>query len=123
MFAAPPEQSLEWNDSAVEGASRFLRKLWKAVSKNILEADAKLTIPSELNQEQQNLRYKTHTTISKVSNDFGNRQTFNTAIAAIMELLNDIGKMSGKSCVAKLTVEREALEVIILLLCLATKIC
>ena len=116
MFAAPPEQSLEWNDSAVEGASRFLRKLWKAVSKNILEADAKLTIPSELNQEQQNLRYKTHTTISKVSNDFGNRQTFNTAIAAIMELLNDIGKMSEGSCVAKLAVEREALEIIILLL-------
>jgi leucyl-tRNA synthetase len=105
-----------YNDSAVEGASRFLRKLWKAVSKNILEADAKLTIPSELNQEQQNLRYKTHTTISKVSNDFGNRQTFNTAIAAIMELLNDIGKMSEGSCVAKLAVEREALEIIILLL-------
>lgn len=92
MFAAPPEQSLEWNDSAVEGASRFLRKLWKTVNKNILETDAKSTIPSELNQEQQNLRYKTHTTISKVSNDFSNRQTFNTAIAAIMELLNDIGK-------------------------------
>ena len=116
MFAAPPEQSLEWNDSAVEGASRFLRKLWKTVNKNILETDAKSTIPSELNQEQQNLRYKTHTTISKVSNDFSNRQTFNTAIAAIMELLNDIGKMPEGSCVAKLAVEREALEIIVLLL-------
>ena len=116
MFAAPPEQSLEWNDSAVEGASRFLRKLWKAVNKNILEADPKSAIPSELNQEQRNLRYKTHTTIAKVSNDFSNRQTFNTSIAAIMELLNDIGKMSEEPCIARLAVEREALETIILLL-------
>jgi len=116
MFAAPPEQSLEWNDSAVEGAYRFLRKLWKAVNLHLSEKNEKSLIPADLNTEQQDLRRKTHTTIAKVSNDFGNRQTFNTAIAAIMELLNDTGKFSNKKCAAGRAVEREALETIILLL-------
>ena len=116
MFAAPPEQSLEWNDSAVEGAYRFLHKLWKAVNLHLSSTNEKLLIPADLSTEQQDLRRKTHTTITKVSNDFGNRQTFNTAIAAIMELLNDTGKFSNKKCDAGLAVEREALETIILLL-------
>ena len=116
MFAAPPEQSLEWNDSAVEGAYRFLRKLWKAVHLHLSSKNEKLLIPADLSIEQQDLRRKTHTTIAKVSNDFGNRQTFNTAIAAIMELLNDTGKFSNKKCDAGHAVEREALETIILLL-------
>ncbi len=116
MFAAPPEQSLEWNDSAVDGAYRFLRKLWKGVRAHVLADDNGLSIPDDLNQAQQDLRYKTHATILKVSNDFDNRQTFNTAIAAIMELLNDVIKIPDDFSKGKLAVEREALEVIIMLL-------
>jgi leucyl-tRNA synthetase len=116
MFAAPPEQSLEWNDSAVEGAHRFLRKLWKAVHAHLEAGDFKPLDPTELNQQQQNLRRKTHETIAKVSDDFGRRQTFNTAIAAVMELLNEIGKSADRETSNGLAVEREALETAILVL-------
>ncbi|MEH6467678.1 MAG: class I tRNA ligase family protein, partial [Porticoccus sp.] len=115
MFAAPPEQSLEWNDSAVEGAHRFLRKLWKAVHAHLL-AEGSITLDtSGLNQQQQDLRRKTHETIAKVSDDFGRRQTFNTAIAAVMELLNEVGK-SDREKPNGLAVEREALETAVLVL-------
>jgi leucyl-tRNA synthetase len=116
MFAAPPEQSLEWNDSAVEGAHRFLRKLWKAVHAHLEAGDFKPLDSTELNQQQQNLRRKTHETIAKVSDDFGRRQTFNTAIAAVMELLNEIGKSADRETSNGLAVEREALEAAILVL-------
>ena len=116
MFAAPPEQSLEWNDSAVEGAHRFLRKLWKAVHAHIEAGDFNPVNPTELNQQQQDLRRKTHETIAKVSDDFGRRQTFNTAIAAVMELLNDVGKSTDRETPGGLSVEREALETAILVL-------
>jgi leucyl-tRNA synthetase len=110
MFAAPPEQSLEWNDSAVEGAHRFLRKLWKTVHAH-LEAGGTVTSEfKELNQQQQDLRRKTHETIAKVTDDFGRRQTFNTAIAAVMELLNEVGKHADRDTTNGLAVEREALE-------------
>ncbi len=115
MFAAPPEQSLEWNDSAVDGAHRFLRKLWKAVHLH-LQSEGSITLDtSGLNQQQQDLRRKTHETIAKVSDDFGRRQTFNTAIAAVMELLNELGK-SDRKIPNGLAVEREALETAVLVL-------
>ncbi len=111
MFAAPPEQSLEWSDSAVEGANRFLRRLWKAVHKHVdAGAPAALNVDS-LSDADRDLRRKTHETIAKVTNDYGQRLTFNTAIAAVMELLNDIGKFDGDA-----SVEREALESCVLLL-------
>jgi leucyl-tRNA synthetase len=116
MFAAPPEQSLEWNDSAVEGAHRFLRKLWKAVHAHLEAGDFNPLDHTELNQQQQDLRRKTHETIAKVSDDFGRRQTFNTAIAAVMELLNEIGKSADRETSNGLAVEREALETAILVL-------
>ena len=115
MFAAPPEQSLEWNDSAVEGAHRFLRKLWKAVHAHLLSEGSITLDTSGLNQQQQDLRRKTHETIAKVSDDFGRRQTFNTAIAAVMELLNEVGK-SDREKPNGLAVEREALETAVLVL-------
>ncbi|MFT7300558.1 MAG: leucyl-tRNA synthetase [Porticoccus sp.] len=115
MFAAPPEQSLEWNDSAVDGAHRFLRKLWKAVHLH-LQTEGSITLDaSGLNQKQQDLRRKTHETIAKVSDDFGRRQTFNTAIAAVMELLNELGK-SDREIPNGLAVEREALKTAVLVL-------
>ena len=90
MFAAPPEQSLEWSDSGVEGAHRFIKRLWRLVH-NFGSAE-KLSLPTTLTLEQKNLRRKTHETIAKVSDDYGRRQTFNTAVAAIMELCNELGR-------------------------------
>jgi leucyl-tRNA synthetase len=116
MFAAPPEQSLEWNDSAVEGANRFLRKLWKTVHAHLEAGDATTFDPAKLNQQQQDLRRKTHETIAKVSDDFGRRQTFNTAIAAVMELLNEVTKHADRTTANNRAVEREALETAILML-------
>jgi leucyl-tRNA synthetase len=116
MFTAPPEQTLEWSDSGVEGSSRFLRRLWKTVHGHIQAGTSgELTVES-LSDQQKDLRRKTHATIAKVSDDFGRRQTFNTAIAAVMELLNDINKLADRSTPFTLAVEREALEAATLLL-------
>ena len=90
MFAAPPEQSLEWSDSGVEGANRFIRRLWRLV--HDFDTDGTESLPESLNGEQKNLRRKIHETIAKVSDDYGRRQTFNTAVAAVMELCNELGR-------------------------------
>jgi leucyl-tRNA synthetase len=87
MFTSPPEQSLEWSESSVEGASRFLNKIWKLVNKrkNLkFERDLKFT------KQELDLRRKSHSTLKKVENDYESRFSFNTAIASIMELLNFI---------------------------------
>ena len=90
MFAAPPEQSLEWSDSGVEGAHRFIKRLWRLVH----EFNGAAVTPSEpqWTDAQKLLRRKTHETISKVTDDYGRRQTFNTAIAAVMELCNELSR-------------------------------
>ena len=90
MFAAPPEQSLEWSDSGVEGAHRFIKRLWRLVH----EFNGAAETPSEpqWTDAQKLLRRKTHETISKVTDDYGRRQTFNTAIAAVMELCNELSR-------------------------------
>ena len=115
MFAAPPEQTLEWHDAGVEGASRFLRKLWKLVHTHLeTVADAGEATPEQAGSERQ-LRRKTHETIAKVSDDFGRRHTFNTAIAAIMELCNDIARIDQGSPSAHAVV-RESLQAVVLML-------
>ena len=87
MFTAPPEQSLEWSESSVEGASRFIKKVWNlVVSRNYEDINS----PDNFSKEELDLRRKTHTTLKKVTNDFETRFSFNTAIASIMELLNAI---------------------------------
>lgn len=116
MFAAPPEQSLEWTDSGVEGAFRFIKKLWKAVASHLDAGTPCELDPAKLNEQQKGLRRKTHETISKVSDDFGRRQTFNTAIAAVMELLNEITRHADRESELGLAVEREALQAATLLL-------
>ena len=115
MFAAPPEQSLEWSDSGVEGANRFIRRLWRLVSEHIARGDSGDRDWSNLNRSEKDLRRKTHETIAKVSDDYGRRQTFNTAIAAVMELCNDVGRFddTGESGPA---VVQEALDAALLLL-------
>ena len=115
MFAAPPEQTLEWSDDGVAGAHRFLRRLWLAVMAHCESEQIPQLESAILNNKQKNLRRKTHQTIEKVSDDFGRRYTFNTAIAAVMELLNDIAQLSDNEP-QTIAVRHEALTSAILLL-------
>jgi leucyl-tRNA synthetase len=115
MFAAPPEQSLEWSDSGVEGAHRFLKRLWKLVKAHVEAGDPQALITADLDDTQKAVRRKTHETIAKVDDDYSRRQTFNTAIAAVMELTNELGKLSDRSG-QNLAVEREALRAAVLML-------
>ncbi len=116
MFAAPPTQTLEWSDSGVEGASRFLRRLWKTVHGHIHAGTPSELDTNNLSKEQQDLRRKTHETIAKVSDDYSVRQQFNTAIAAVMELMNEVSRLADRSTPENLAVEREAIEAAVLLL-------
>ena len=116
MFAAPPEQSLEWAESGVEGGYRFLRRLWDTAYGHLNAGTPSTLDASKLDSNQTDLRRKTHETIAKVSDDYGRRQTFNTAIAAVMELLNEIRKLADRSAPNSLAVEREALEAAVLLM-------
>jgi len=117
MFAAPPEQSLEWSDAGVEGAYRFLKRLWQVTLQLTTQlADPlidKKPPPDETREKI--LRQHYHTTIQKVTDDIGRRQTFNTAIAAMMELLNAIQSFAPTHAAA-LNTQKEALEALILML-------
>jgi len=114
MFAAPPDQSLEWSDSAVEGANRFLKRLWKMVAGQ-LESPIPALDVAALDDRQRALRRKTHETIAKVSDDFGRRQTFNTAIAAVMELCNEVARL-GQDQPQDRALADEALRAVVLML-------
>ncbi len=115
MFAAPPEQSLEWNEAGVDGMARFLRRLWAQVQKHASEGAAPALDVAALDAGQKALRRKTHETIDKVANDYEVRRAFNTAIAAVMELLNAVGKFADASPQGR-AVRQEALEAAVLLL-------
>jgi leucyl-tRNA synthetase len=115
MFAAPPEQSLEWSDSGVEGAHRFLKRLWRMVNEHAASGDVPALDADSLHANQKALRLKTHETIAKVSDDISRRLTFNTSIAAVMELLNEVGKLGGDEP-QTLAVRQEALETAVLVL-------
>ncbi len=115
MFAAPPEQSLEWADSGVEGAHRFLRRLWTFVATHLEAGTAEAYKTGELSVELKTLRRQLHQTIEKITDDYGRRQTFNTAIAAVMELMNAYGKVDGDDAVTR-SVRQEVLENVTLLL-------
>lgn len=92
MFAAPPDQSLEWSDAGVQGSYRFLKKLWHTVMSHCetTPADLPALKLDTLTSSQSALRHDIHQTIVKVTDDFKRRQTFNTAIAAIMSLFNQL---------------------------------
>ena len=119
MFASPPEQSLEWSDAGVEGAHRFLRRLWRTVYEFVQNGGSGASKFSgsqdALSGSLKDLRFKLHSTIAKVTDDYDRRQQFNTAIAAVMELLNQYDKTdtSGEHGQA---VAREVLEAVVLLL-------
>ncbi|MBC7191304.1 leucine--tRNA ligase [Marinobacter sp.] len=115
MFAAPPEQSLEWSDSGVEGAHRFLKRLWRNVRELMTSDDIPALDEAALNTNQKDVRRKTHETIAKVSDDISRRLTFNTSIAAVMELMNELGKLADDEP-QSLAVRKEALESAVLML-------
>ena len=115
MFAAPPEQSLEWSDTGVEGAHRFLKRLWKLVHTHVAAGNTPALDVNALNDAQRDLRRKVHETIAKISDDYGRRLTINTAIAAVMELSNELQKIPERNN-QWLAIEREALQTAIVLL-------
>ena len=115
MFAAPPEQSLEWQDSGVDGASRFLKRVWKQVYTHVGQGPAPALQVDKLSEGQKSIRRKLHETIKKVSDDIGRRYTFNTAIAAVMELMNELSRFEDLSEQGR-AVMQEALDAVALLL-------
>ncbi|HET6554024.1 MAG TPA: leucine--tRNA ligase [Dyella sp.] len=145
MFAAPPEQSLEWSEAGVEGMARFLRRFWREVTTHASQPDHPMigganagrsavlppqagegaaggkgnaegvVDPAALDAGQKTLRRQVHETIQKVSDDFGRRHSFNTAIASLMELLNALNKFNDMSEQGR-AVRHEALEAMVLLL-------
>ena len=124
MFASPPDMSLEWNESGVDGMARFLRRVWAQVHKHVGAAPVaeSQAVAAQLRRgelaltpEQKAVRRKLHETIAKVSDDVGRRHAFNTAIAAVMELLNVLAKFDEASPAAN-AVRQESWETVTLLL-------
>ena len=97
MLAAPPEQTLERNEAGVDGMARFLRRLWRDIRPHASQPDHPVVEPGQLDAAQKTLRRQVHETLQKVGDDYGRRHSFNTAIAACMELLNNVGKFNDMS--------------------------
>lgn len=115
MFAAPPEQSLEWSDSGVEGANRFLKRLWKAVYDHHARGKIAPYKEGELTAQTKNLRFELHQTIQKITDDIQRRHSFNTAISSVMELMNTFAKVEGEDAIT-VSVKQEVIQNVILLL-------
>ncbi|RHW75063.1 leucine--tRNA ligase [Colwellia sp. RSH04] len=115
MFTSPPEQTLEWSDAGVEGAHRFVKRVYKLVHDFTQSGNAPELAGLTLNSTQKNLRRELHKTIAKVSDDIGRRNTFNTAIAAIMELMNHLNKATLASDEDR-AVMQEAVRAVVLML-------
>ena len=115
MFASPPEQTLEWADTGADGAFRFLNRLWKQVYKHLQHGIVEPRINNDLSTELKTIRFQLHQTIAKVDDDLGRRHTFNTAIAAVMELMNALAKVHDSDATSR-SLMQEALESIVLLL-------
>ncbi|MYB89299.1 MAG: leucine--tRNA ligase [Proteobacteria bacterium] len=117
MFAAPPEHNMEWSDSAVEGAYRFINRLWRMIEEHaeLGTVSTDSGTPDELSEGQTSLRRKIHETIQKVTDDMGRRHAFNTAIAANMELVNEVNSFEDDSLTGR-AICQEALESVVLML-------
>ena len=116
MFAAPPEQTLEWSEEGVQGAHRFMKRLWRAVFEHVKlgAVTAPLNV-AELSNPQKNVRRAVHQTLGKVTDDIQRRRIFNTAIASVMELMNTLAKFSDASVQGRVVMQ-EALENVVLML-------
>jgi leucyl-tRNA synthetase len=115
MFASPPEQTLEWSDEGVQGASRFIRRLWTAVYEHVSAGPAPPLEAGALSAAQRELRRAAHQALAKATDDIGRRRNFNTAIAAIMELLNAIQRFADPSPQGR-AVRQESLGIAVLVL-------
>ena len=114
MFAAPPEQTLEWSDEGVQGAYRFIKRLWKAVHDHVSQG-GEMSVEGGFDEAQRGLRRQVHQTLAKVTDDIGRRRTFNTAIAAVMELMNALAKFTPHTARDR-AVMQEGLEVAVVCL-------
>ena len=115
LFAAPPTQDLEWSDSGIEGAHRFINKFFRLVISFIAlkkEKTVSKIDTSKLTGEQKSIRQKTHLALQKVGDDFGRRHSFNTAIATMMELNNTISRLNDDSDQG-LAIKQEAIEIMV----------
>lgn len=115
MFASPPDLSLEWSDTGVEGASRFLRRVWRLAYQHISQGISSKTTLSELNDEQKTVRRSIHLAIKQATQDIGQNHKFNTAIAAVMTLMNTLEK-APQATVLDRALLQEGLETVILIL-------
>jgi leucyl-tRNA synthetase len=115
MFAAPPDQSLEWNEAGVEGMSRFLRRFWREVAIHAADPDHPEVDAAALDAPQKALRRQLHEAIAKVGDDIARRRSFNTAIATLMELLNAVSKFDDNSDQGR-ALRHEVLETMVLLM-------
>ncbi len=120
LFAAPPEKDLEWSEAGTEGASRFLNRVWRIVYKWHEKLSGIIGEPQEFAAPARALRRKTHQTIKRVTHDIGDRMNFNTAIAALMELTNEIyafdGSRTGDASDSDLFALKEAIEALVKML-------
>ncbi len=116
MFASPPEQTLDWSDSGVEGAYRFIKRLWAAVRAQVDAGVVAVDIDAAtLDDDQHAMRRKLHETVAKVGDDFERRLTFNTAIAANMELLNAVTRFDDETATGR-AIRQEVFDHMILML-------
>ena len=115
MFAAPPEQTLEWSDEGVQGAYRFIKRLWNAVQEHMAAGAAGPLDKARLDEPQRAIRRQAHQTLAKVTDDIGRRRTFNTAIAAVMELMNALARFPQATAQDR-SVMHEGLEIAVLAL-------
>ena len=115
MFSAPPEQNLEWMESGVEGAARFLRRFWRLVFEQVCLNQVEAINKAGLDEKKKQLRRKTHEVLKKVTDDYSRRLAFNTAIASVMELTNEVSKFNDDSAQGQ-AVKNEALELSALML-------
>ncbi len=123
MFTAPPEQTLEWQESGVDGANRFLKRVWKLVGEHTEKGQTVAVDTSALSSDQKALRRDVHKTIAKVTDDIERRQTFNTAIAAIMELMNKLGKAPQESEQDRAILDEALKAVVVMLYPITPHIC
>ncbi len=112
MFTAPPEQSMEWSDAGIDGAARFLRRVWKLVFEHTAKGAAPVLDRTSLSAAQKDLRRKLHDALAKIGDDFGRRYNFNTAIAACMELVNALSRFDDATDAGR-AVMQEALDALV----------
>jgi leucyl-tRNA synthetase len=115
MFAAPPDQSFEWSEAAVEGQGRFMKRLWKLVQDHLATGDVPALDPESLSDPAKDLRRKTHETLKRADDDYGRRLTFNTVVSSVHELVNQVARTEGGSEADRAAV-REALQIAVLVL-------